>query len=75
MAPIPTASDQGGPPNPTRGRCARGVPKRALCEVTSRKDFLQLPASGGAEVAELRDTVAQLEKVKKMMQILTGLIS
>jgi len=74
VAPAPTASDQRGPPNPTRGQRAGGVPSRAVCDVTSRRDFPGLSASGDAEVAELRDTVALLkEQVDKMMLIITEL--
>ena len=74
VAAAPTASDQRGPPCPTRGQRAGEVPDRAACDVTSRRDFPRLPASGNAEVAELRDTVARLtEQVNKMMLMITEL--
>jgi len=76
VVPAPTASDQRGPPNPTRDQRAGEAPDRALCDVTSRRDFPRLPASGGEEATELRNKVTQLEeKVDKMMLILTEGIS
>lgn len=41
-----------------------------MCDIISRRDFPQLQGSGGVEAAELRNPVAQLEKVKKMKLIL-----